>query len=238
MVLFQSTLPREERLYRMVSAVTIHDFNPRSHERSDKHEEVICKCPNISIHAPTRGATYQIKACSNTEADFNPRSHERSDINIILPLGTIDNFNPRSHERSDTDSPCTLRHCLISIHAPTRGATGSNCAYAPRLIYFNPRSHERSDCCSPYFAVFPSISIHAPTRGATSYSAIALAFMSISIHAPTRGATQTQIRLFRRLTISIHAPTRGATSTSTIFFKSGIFQSTLPREERLHCPNQ
>ena len=35
------------------------DFNPRSYKRSDKGEMFIQKTENISIHAPTRGATIQ-----------------------------------------------------------------------------------------------------------------------------------------------------------------------------------
>ena len=57
---------------------------------------------DISIHAPTRGATL-------------PRSVGYADGN---------NFNPRSHERSDKVGGCAECSCRnISIHAPTRGAT-------------------------------------------------------------------------------------------------------------------
>ena len=34
---------------------------------------------------------------------------------------------------------------LISIHAPTRGATSNPCVKCVHIPYFNPRSHERSD---------------------------------------------------------------------------------------------
>ena len=56
---------------------------------------------------------------------FNPRSYKRSDAGLVL-----DNLSGR----------------LISIHAPTRGATGL-CRFLARIF---------------------TISIHAPTRGATS----------------------------------------------------------------------
>ena len=56
------------------------------------------------------------------------------------------NFNPRSHERSDGDvNKIDCGGSVISIHAPTRGAT----------VF---RRAERNSC---------RISIHAPTRGAT-----------------------------------------------------------------------
>ena len=56
-------------------------------------------------------------------------------------------FNPRSHEGSDISSlPAAILVSSISIHAPTRGATG--CPYS--------------------YGCISCISIHAPTRGATS----------------------------------------------------------------------
>ena len=146
------------------------------------------------------------------------------------------NFNPRSHERSDTMSQDWRGEDMISIHAPTRGATQYHA------------SHLQST----------GISIHAPTRGATisvittagfdlfqstlpreerpfvnrivcgmrnfnprshERSDIDKALASdetwdISIHAPTRGATKEDGSLGFTTYISIHAPTRGATCKS------------------------
>ena len=57
---------------------------------------------------------------------------------------------------------------LISIHAPTRGAT-----------------------CGEFEVLYPNIiSIHAPTRGATAKLEHLTSQKLISIHAPTRGATR------------------------------------------------
>ena len=100
-----------------------------------------------------------------------------------------------------------------------------------------------------------SISIHAPTRGATNSAALDADAISISIHAPTRGATGMRRRhhgpgqdfnprshersdpMAPRTNplrmISIHAPTRGATALGAEPDWVDIFQSTLPREERL-----
>ena len=124
---------------------------------------------------------------------------------------------------------------MISIHAPTRGAT----------IYL--------------FKIFASafISIHAPTRGATKTPKTFKAVFDISIHAPTRGATipfilETALsdnfnpRSYKRsdstesfkvslTSISIHAPTRGATCFQRYMQKIlERFQSTLLQEERLN----
>ena len=104
-----------------------------------------------------------------------------------------------------------------------------------------------------------TISIHAPTRGATKSTALLKLIRKISIHAPTRGATRTrkefrllvqnfnprshersdnyQCSLLSHFSISIHAPTRGATGAMFVGNNEfGIFQSTLPREERRIFP--
>ncbi len=61
-------------------------------------------------------------------------------------------FNPRSHERSDALIIHFVRGLLISIHAPTRGAT---------QMYNGIQSVYK-------------ISIHAPTRGATQQAEVQL----------------------------------------------------------------
>ena len=100
--IFQSTLPRGER--RILNGDTIPVFQ-------------------ISIHAPTRGATLTPKMYYGSFIHFNPRSHEGSDTSIIT-------------------LSCSLR---ISIHAPTRGATSLVLLPLSISNYFNPRSHEGSD---------------------------------------------------------------------------------------------
>ena len=102
---------------------------------------------NISIHAPTRGATDSLPdikahvrqfqstlpqgerlrlrhAMRSDRADFNPRSHKGSDFNISAPSRMPYNFNPRSHKGSDSAQAYNAGWSIqISIHAPTRGAT-------------------------------------------------------------------------------------------------------------------
>ena len=103
-----------------------------------------------------------------TVKDFNPRSHERSDAGMRFADCRRTNFNPRSHERSDKFAVYQGHCIMISIHAPTRGATGIADDLTKRMEFqstlpreerryrlhlikrsdmnFNPRSHERSDC--------------------------------------------------------------------------------------------
>ena len=142
---FQSTLPQGERPFSASSFPSLTDFNPRSHKGSDanldleitgisyfnprshKGSDYLYKSVDlqleISIHAPTRGATLISTSSCKLTSHFNPRSHKGSDRSKDNLQGDQIYFNPRSHKGSDAIlCLCgSLRH--ISIHAPTRGAT-------------------------------------------------------------------------------------------------------------------
>ena len=78
--LFQSTLPREERLSLLRSLHTQYIFQstlPREERRCNL--TLWLRTGPISIHAPTRGATQHAMNVGFDLEDFNPRSHERSD---------------------------------------------------------------------------------------------------------------------------------------------------------------
>ena len=122
------------------------NFNPRSHKGSDPSWKDAVHKWNISIHAPTRGATICHTIYASIHGHFNPRSHKGSDNFIVLIYSLI--------------------YC-ISIHAPTRGATGVAACPWYGLDNFNPRSHKGSDGLCPGRDQADHISIHAPTRGAT-----------------------------------------------------------------------
>ena len=79
-------------------------------------------------------------------------------------------------------------------------------------INFNPRSREGSD---------------------KSSQSLSNAVNQISIHAPAKGATCSSDNLFPSQSISIHAPAKGATDSAHNLRFIHVFQSTLPRRERL-----
>ena len=86
-IIFQSTLPREERRKcSTINAISTY-FNPRSHERSDNFQFSGNQSPDcISIHAPTRGATKRCWIECWCYSNFNPRSHETvSYTHLTLP---------------------------------------------------------------------------------------------------------------------------------------------------------
>ncbi len=149
-------------------------------------------------------------------------------------LGAILDFNPRSHERSDNPLPTVLSDGLISIHAPTRGATATSVFLLSITSYFNPRSHERSDICTACLSLSANISIHAPTRGATWVAVKFAPINCISIHAPTRGATYPWTApAFLLFEFQSTLPREERLSLVKVFPYLFLFQSTLPREERL-----
>ena len=101
---------------------------------------------------------------------FNPRTHTGCDslkLSFTLSLPKFQSTHPHGVRQSLRPS-ATLFH-VVSIHAPTRGATSHDC-YSPFSVScFNPRTHTGCD-----LVVLTSsnnliiVSIHAPTRGATS----------------------------------------------------------------------
>ena len=149
-------------------------------------------------------------SCRRSSANFNPRSHERSDdkTNGIFIDDIISIHAPT---RGATDGLYQLLYeYFISIHAPTRGATFHPCLSLRLFLYFNPRSHERSDYKQTNTNDCIAISIHAPTRGATHCLSCIYASMDFNPRSHERSdATR---------------PTPRVTKVR--------FQSTLPREER------
>ena len=102
--LFQSTLPRGERQIVDSTLIGVMKFQstlPRGERLTS----------NLALHS---------------FHNFNPRSHEGSDVPAsVRTVNAITDFNPRSHEGSDPDPVCVGHGYVISIHAPTRGATQS-----------------------------------------------------------------------------------------------------------------
>ena len=144
----------------------------------------------ISIHAPTRGATYHFRIATGYGDRFQS----------TLPRGE----RPRQSQWRPFQKQ-------ISIHAPTRGATGAEYSAYRKFKDFNPRSHEGSDNSGVLLYQLRRISIHAPTRGATSQEQLTCHLNEFQSTLP-RGERRSRISNHGGgWPISIHAPTRGAT---------------------------
>ena len=109
----------------------------------------------ISIHAPTRGATFSALCVLLYPPEFQSTLPREERLLLRYCFLPEEYFNPRSHERSDDFSTLFVVFSAISIHAPTRGATQGTKLFKTLLYNFNPRSHERSDFMTGFFiAIF------------------------------------------------------------------------------------
>ena len=167
--IFQSTLPRGERL------IGSGRFIPPR---------------RISIHAPARGAT-SCAACSTSSAQISIHAPARGATWEHTPPCVTLYISIHAPARGATLIAVTApTAAVISIHAPARGATILTGLYSFSTIQFQstlPRGERpipNADIINPI-----SISIHAPARGATAPVTINSAYRTISIHAPARGAT-------------------------------------------------
>ena len=98
-------------------------FNPRSHKGSDTILSSRYRLYRISIHAPTRGATVLSSGviCRIVFQSTLPQGERRIRVGCLSVVQM--HFNPRSHKGSDRPRNIFKISSLISIHAPTRGAT-------------------------------------------------------------------------------------------------------------------
>ena len=154
------------------------------------HSRIILMSLSISIHAPARGATWVQARRRWHRPDFNPRSRTGSDSGYQKLWNCWD----------------------ISIHAPARGATNRHqCRQFPS-IYFNPRSRTGSDVGQGWHVLPPTKFQSTLPHGERPNSLIRSSYLGlISIHAPARGATSVFGQHTTSRKISIHAPARGAT---------------------------
>ena len=164
---FQSTLPREERPSLYLLGAHLHNFNPRSHERSDSQQSELITMLRISIHAPTRGATHSMARITPIHTFQSTLPREERLTTLFQNTGSS-SISIHAPTRGATKSRRKFwPEPGISIHAPTRGATILASPFSSSWKYFNPRSHERSDKKRKGEKKKMNISIHAPTRGAT-----------------------------------------------------------------------
>ena len=185
---FQSTPPRGERLQAAYEKRLLNEFQSTP-PRGERHLFLV-RCDNLLNFnpRPREGSDVWGGSDGSIRNDFNPRPREGSD-RIYLPLcNHKPDFNPRPREGSDHHKGVIVGICIISIHAPARGATPRTsqqhcCALfqstPPRgerrrlrsiarcFCYFNPRPREGSDSTFPMCCLILIISIHAPARGAT-----------------------------------------------------------------------
>ena len=168
-MIFQSTLPRGERLSKRISPPHLLIFQSTL-PRGERHDLItISDTPHpISIHAPARGATRQKRELlqyfpiSIHAPARGATSQPRSRRLLLRFQSTL----PRGERRSVI--PPTLHIVIFQSTLPRGERRSSVQSYWLSLFHFNPRSREGSDDFgygNGY--VYVKISIHAPARGAT-----------------------------------------------------------------------
>ena len=129
----------------MTGYLTPEDFNPRSYKRSDYDGYHRALHPQISIHAPTRGATVNPKhyiGCTY----FNPRSYKRSDMGRRFSVVVYKTyFNPRSYKRSDGSRDTTRKLFQNFNPRSYKRSDVPDLKLGDMFQNFNPRSYKRSD---------------------------------------------------------------------------------------------
>ena len=110
----------------------------------------------------------------------------------------------------DLTYPC---YTQISIHTPTKGATGDATGLDKALSDFNPHSHEGSDYDQLVkLYTYAYISIHTPTKGATNTDKRKLRRLENFNPHSHEGSDGRRFGTCRgQYRISIHTPTKGAT---------------------------
>ena len=122
--------------------------------------------------------------------------------------------------------------CVISIHAPTRGATLGQINLSEPHTDFNPRSHEGSDLeCQKSWE--PKNYFNPRSHEGSDYIRRAGNHIRCNFNPRSHEGSDGCSDIADQVDyISIHAPTRGATALIAIGVALYKFQSTLPRGER------
>ena len=153
-LLFQSTHPRGVRHLTTAHTARRSNFNPRTHVGCDLHRHTGGQVGDISIHAPTWGATTRYGESNGWIAfqSTHPRGVRRCRRITQLAYDAISIHAPTWGATKPLQIGAV--DVVISIHAPTWGAT-----------YRRVRVREHR-----------LISIHAPTWGATHRPHVSQAF--------------------------------------------------------------
>ncbi len=101
----------------------------------------------LSIHAPAKGATAEMRQTRLSLLGFDPRPREGGDGLACLTRHLIIGFDPRPREGGDLAWFKSNLYLIVSIHAPAKGATN-----VAEVVH----------------AFDLTVSIHAPAKGATS----------------------------------------------------------------------
>ena len=144
--LFQSTLPRGERLHNSTSLTKREDVSIHAPAWGATMIILVIHLPSfVSIHAPAWGATISFTYSFSIVCCFNPRSRVGSDSASPTPSPSSVVSIHAPAWGATTLLNASVRFCLVSIHAPAWGATMRRFSLTTPNQCFNPRSRVGSD---------------------------------------------------------------------------------------------
>ena len=168
--IFQSTLPRGERLYRGLGGFTCQKFQSTLPRGERPNFSLILRSSRQFQSTLPRGERRLLQAAKSGVIKFQstlPRGERLQLRSRVLPDS---DFNPRSREGSDRPKHGNV--VLWKVFQSTLPRGERPCCRMPSLLSIR-------------------ISIHAPARGATTGAVpTTTGIEQISIHAPARGATK------------------------------------------------
>ncbi len=128
----------------------------------------ITMTPEVSIHAPARGAT---EVCTIIKQDHRFQSTHPHGVRHTgsASLFTWTGVSIHAPARGATFPPdIDVAELEVSIHAPARGATSGIITTLLPAWRFNPRTRTGCDPIRGTAGGRKQVSIHAPARGATT----------------------------------------------------------------------
>ena len=200
--LFQFTRPRGARRLSTCTHHTLARFNSRAHEGRDALRHSWPHRPFLFQFTRPRGARLRMAFQLQRMLEFQFTRPRGARLTSALEKANEASFNSRAHEGRDLKVRTVPEKSMVSIHAPTRGATPHGVPVATHA----------------------GVSIHAPTRGATGTEHRTIAYRGFNSRAH-EGRDKGPEFFFSRIHVSIHAPTRGATKPNRNCFSFYCFNS-------------
>ncbi len=193
------------------SFCTIESFNPRSHVGSDPVGVWYSTQKDVSIHAPTWGATRLVKIpSSGTKVSIHAPTWGATAVAVADYLDQLmfQSTLPRGERLTAARIVSIFSEFQSTL---PRGERQNEVLHTPETTGFNPRSHVGSD--------WWLVAVHKDEL--------------VSIHAPTWGATKTKNKKTRKVEFQSTLPRGERHLYHLCAYARARFQSTLPRGERL-----
>ncbi len=190
---FRSTLPRGERPAQVCLVCQLGQFRstlPRG-ERRELAVRFDPAAPDVSIHAPARGATQrrpELRISFNVSIHAPARGATKLCLHGLILDFTFRSTLPRGERQHHDDAAHGYTRFRSTL---PRGERQESAVARGVFQSFDPRSREGSDTGIVRLCkILLTVSIHAPARGATLDLLAAACIARVSIHAPARGATR------------------------------------------------